>query len=117
MQLDRRSFIKTAVFAGGAASLAAASGCQMLKFPGIAAAGSMMGFKAAPLPDLRVGIIGVGARGSGAVGRLSRIEGVRLTAVSDTLEEKVDRQVEVLKKRGAATPDRYFGNPLAWRKF
>lgn len=116
MQLDRRSFIKSAVLAGGAASLAATGGCQSLQFKGITAAGSMMGFRAAPLPDLRVGIIGVGARGSGAVGRLSRIEGVRLTAVSDLVEEKVDRQVAVLKERGAAAPERYFGNPLEWRK-
>ncbi|MDD2600476.1 MAG: twin-arginine translocation signal domain-containing protein, partial [Kiritimatiellae bacterium] len=97
MQLDRRSFIKAAALAGGAAGLAAGGGCRTLEFKGILAAGSMMGFRAAPLPELRIGIIGVGNRGTGAVGRLSRIEGVRITAVSDLLQEKVDRHVQVLK--------------------
>ncbi|MFA7172245.1 MAG: Gfo/Idh/MocA family oxidoreductase [Kiritimatiellia bacterium] len=116
MQLDRRSFIKAAALVGGAASLAAGSGCRTLQFKGITAAGSMMGFRADPLPKLRVGMIGVGHRGPAAVKRLSRIAGVRITAVSDLLQEKVDRQVQVLKERGAPAPDRYFGNPLEWRK-
>ncbi len=116
MQLDRRSFIKAAAMAGGAAGLTVGSGCQALKFTGITSAGSMMGFRADPVPELRVGVIGVGHRGPGAVGRLSSIEGVQITAISDLIEEKVDRQVKALKERGEAAPDRYFGNPQEWRK-
>jgi len=119
MQLDRRSFIKAAAMVGGAAGLAAGSGCQNFnfkKYSSMASTGSMMGFRAEPIPELRVGIIGVGNRGPGAVGRLSSIEGVQITAISDLFEDRVDRQVKVLKDKGEVTPDRYFGNPQEWRK-
>jgi hypothetical protein len=99
MQLDRRSFIKGAVMVGGAAGLAAGSGCESMKmFPGISSPGSMMGFRAAPVPELRVGIIGVGMRGPGAVHRLSSIDGVQITGISDLFEDRVDRQAKKLKE-------------------
>ncbi|MDA3926964.1 MAG: Gfo/Idh/MocA family oxidoreductase [Kiritimatiellae bacterium] len=115
--MDRRSFIKAAAMVGGAAGLAAGSGCQNLKkCTRMTTTGSMMGFRAEPIPELRVGIIGVGNRGPAAVGRLSRIEGVQITAISDLFEERVDKQVKRLKDNGEVTPDRYFGNPQEWRK-
>ena len=117
MKMDRRSFIKAAAMVGGAAGLSAGSGCQYIKnMARMSTTGSMMGFRADPIPELRIGIIGVGNRGPAAVGRLARIEGVQITAVSDLFEERVDKQVKRLKDKGEVTPDRYFGSPDEWRK-
>ena len=116
MKLDRRTFVKAAAMLGGATGLSSAAGCGHLRSVSRSATdATMMAFRADPIPELRVGIIGVGNRGPGAVGRLSGIENVEITGISDLFEERVDKQVARLKEKGCIAPDRYFGGPQQWR--
>ncbi|NLC80077.1 MAG: hypothetical protein GX748_02725, partial [Lentisphaerae bacterium] len=55
--MTRRQFLRSAAWAGGAALLAAQTGCRSLAGAGSARGGSMMGFRAPPLPRIRVGIM------------------------------------------------------------
>jgi hypothetical protein len=44
---------------------------------------NMSGYAAPKLETVRVGFIGIGGRGSGALRRMVRIEGVQITALAD----------------------------------
>ncbi len=94
MKSNRRNFLKTATAAGaGAFAGSFLAGCApkspesqlsaildsarknyVQKF-------NMSGYAAPPVPTVRVGFIGLGDRGSGAVQRLSYIEGVEIKAL------------------------------------
>ena len=104
MRTDRRGFLKGAVCAGGAAALLGQTGCT--SFSGLMAQRrkSMIGFRAEPLEKVRVGIIGVGHRGPGAVNRLSRIPGVEIRAIGDLFEDRVARQIKALTDKGLPAP-------------
>jgi hypothetical protein len=54
---------------------------------------NMCGFALPRMERIRIGIIGIGSRGSGAVNRLRRMEGVELKALCDIIPEKVARAV------------------------
>ena len=112
MEMDRRGFLKTAALAGAVAQV----GCQQLEGFHMRKGTSMAGFRAEPLAKLRVGIIGVGHRGPGAVGRLSQIPNVTITAISDLYEDRVAKQVKALTDKGNPAPHAYFGSRDEWRK-
>ena len=80
--MKRREFIKGMALSAGAGALA---GCACGK--GIctnAGAAPMRNFRVAPMKNgIRVGVVGVGARGTGAVNRLMQVPGVEITAVCD----------------------------------
>lgn len=52
---------------------------------------NMSGFAAPKLDIVRVGFIGVGSRGSAAVERISRIDGVKIVAICDELPEAAEK--------------------------
>ena len=60
----------------------------------------MQGFAAPALKKVRVGCIGLGMRGPGAVHRLANIPGVEVVALCDIYKERVDAQQAWLKKNG-----------------
>src|SRR5690606_14474840 len=75
----------------------------------------MSGCAARKMDKVRVGIIGVGMRGPGAVSRLSKIEGVEIKALCDIVPERAEKQ----KAKLAGThhnPDLYSGSAMAWKK-
>jgi len=116
MNLNRRSFIKGAALAGGAAGLSGIGGCaHMTNSAWIYKDSTMMGFSAEPIPELRVAVIGLGNRGPGAVKRLTRIDNVAITGVCDLFEERVAKQVEFIKGKGAPAPEAFFGGQQKWR--
>ena len=116
MKTDRREFLKAAAWAGGVMAALGQTGCASFPGGGGHTRTSMMGFRAEPLEKVRVGIIGVGSRGPGAVHRLSAIPNVEITAVSDLFEDRVDRQVKALADKGKPAPARYFGSKDEWKK-
>ena len=116
MKMNRRGFLSAAAWAGGLAGTLAQPGCAAFTGFSERKGKSMMGFRAAPLANVRVGIIGVGHRGPGAVGRLSNIPGVEIKAISDLFEDRVAKQVKVLTDKGKPAPTPYFGSPDEWRK-
>jgi predicted dehydrogenase len=98
---SRRNFIKTAAAGGAALGLAPIShvfgsqtntGDQLqtseYKIP--ASTGkSVMGLRCEPLKTVRIGLIGLGMRGSGSLGRLLQVEGAEIVAIADVVPKAV----------------------------
>ena len=87
----------------GAAAVAA--GCRLDRF-GFGAGGSMQNFALPPMKRVRVGFVGVGARGTVAVRRLSAIPGVEIAALCDSRAEAVEGNLAWLRERKYAGVDR-----------
>src|SRR5690606_6199100 len=51
---------------------------------------NMCGYAAPPLENVRIGFIGVGNRGSGAVQRMSYSQGVSIQGIADVRREKAE---------------------------
>lgn len=111
--MNRRSFLKQTVFAGAGAAIAT-SGCSTLTC-GSSAKGSMMGYSAKPIPELKVGVIGVGGRGSAAVRRLSKVPNVTVTAVADLRQAQVDKNLKWLADNKKPAAKGFGGSANAWR--
>ena len=98
---NRREFLKGAAWMGAAA---VAAGC-MSRAAGVGGIGGgagapMHGFRVPPMKQVRVGVIGVGGRGSRAVERLSLIPGCSVTAISDINPERLDAAQKRLREHG-----------------
>lgn len=76
---------------------------------------NMHGYAAPPLETVRIGLIGIGGRGSGALKRLSRIEGVDIKAVCDLIPERVNDGIESLQDT-PHNPEGYSGGENEWKK-
>jgi Oxidoreductase family, NAD-binding Rossmann fold len=70
---------------------------------------NMCGYAAPKLDKVRIGIIGLGQRGSGAVERLSYIDGVEITALCDKFPERVEKAQKTLAKTGRPAAIAYSG--------
>jgi len=129
MKSNRRDFLKHATVAGaGAFAGGLLSGCAPKQPESNLAAilGSvkkphvqkfnMSGYAAPALPVVRVGIIGLGDRGSGAVQRLSYIEGVEIKALCDKREIAVRGSQKYLQRIGRPAAQEFFGDENAWKK-
>ena len=64
------------------------------------AAFNMCGYAAPKLSTVRIGLVGTGSRGTGAVDRLSYIEGVEITALCDKYPKHLEKSQELLQKKG-----------------
>ena len=62
---------------------------------------SMLEFAAEPIEHVRVGLIGLGDRGTGAVYRFPYIEDATIVALCDLLPERVERAQGILEELGA----------------
>ena len=60
----------------------------------------VIGLTADPIDTVRIGIVGIGMRGRGAVYRMSRIEGTKIVAIADLLQENLAAGQERLAKAG-----------------
>lgn len=70
--------------------------------------------RVAPIPQVRVAVIGLGNRGAGSVSRLSQIEGCRVVAICDIQQRYVDRAVKYLRPKDKDA-DTYTGDE-DWKK-
>src|SRR5690554_1277678 len=77
---------------------------------------NMSGYSAPKLENVRIGFIGVGRRGYAAVERISNIEGVTITAISDKVEERSKAAQNFLLKHGLPEAKEYSGSEEAWKK-
>ena len=68
-----------------------------------------------PIDTVRVAFIGVGSRGKGAVRRYTFLEGVKIVAICDVVEENLDKAQEILQQAGLPKADIYSG-PEDWKK-
>jgi hypothetical protein len=74
---------------------------------------NMSGYAAPKLDTVRVGFIGVGSRGSGAVEQFTHIEGVDIKAVCDIQQHKADEAKKIVE--GIFATDVYVGES-EWQK-
>ena len=76
----------------------------------------MSGYAAPKIDTVRVGVIGLGQRGPGAVERLSNIEGVEIRALCDQKMDRVEKAQKILDSHGLPAAKPYGGNPEAWKE-
>lgn len=70
---------------------------------------NMCGYTAPKLATVRVGIIGLGMRGPGAVERLSFIEGVEIKGLCDQFADRVEAAQQILLKAGLPKATEFTG--------
>ena len=75
----------------------------------------MSGFRAPKINTVRIGYIGIGNRGSGAVKRIVNLENIEVKAICDVRKEQVEDALVGLKKSGQ-NPDAYIGDENEWKK-
>jgi len=129
MKTNRRNFLRTAAVAGAgtvtAASLASCSrreksteamaSVREAVMAAHAQSFNMSGYAAPPLAKVRVGFIGLGMRGPGAVERMAHIEGVEIVALCDTYPDRVDKVQAILTKFGLPPAKAFSGSEEAWK--
>lgn len=76
----------------------------------------VLGLVTPKLETVRVGFIGVGMRGSGAVERFAHIPGVEIKAICDLHPERVEKCQEILTKNGLPKATAYSGSYDAWKQ-
>ena len=76
---------------------------------------SMLGFAAEPIPVVRVGFIGLGMRGPGAVNRFTHLEGVEIKGLCDLEQSNVDKCQEILAQANLPKAEGYVG-PEAYKE-
>ncbi|MFT4203163.1 MAG: Gfo/Idh/MocA family oxidoreductase [Chitinophagaceae bacterium] len=74
---------------------------------------NMCGYAAPKLDTVRIGIIGIGLRGSMAVERLAQIDDVEIKALCDIRQSQVDAAITKLDKQ---KPSLYAGKDDSWRQ-
>lgn len=123
MTSNRRSFLRNTLigtgvlatgFAGQAGTLNSETGTpkvsanQKQRF-------NMCGYAAPKLDKVRIGIIGLGQRGSAAVDLLPYIEGVEIVALCDQYNDRVEKMQKQLVVRGLPPVITYSGSKDAWK--
>ncbi len=76
---------------------------------------NMSGFAAPKIETVRVGIVGLGQRGPGAVNRLSKIDGLEIKALCDLIPERAEKAKKSLEGT-PHNPELYSGSVYAWKK-
>ncbi|MBQ6074263.1 MAG: Gfo/Idh/MocA family oxidoreductase [Bacteroidales bacterium] len=77
---------------------------------------NVIGLTAEPIETVRIGVVGLGMRGSGAVERLSYVPGAVITALCDLLPDRVESSKAELAKLGEPVPTgTYSGEQESWR--
>ncbi len=75
---------------------------------------NMCGYAAPPIETVRIGFVGVGNRGSGAVQRMSYIQGVAINALCDVQPKKAESAKQRIKSPGHEAT-LYTDGPEAWK--
>ena len=112
MSVTRRNFLGGAALAGAAAM---AGGCASRGgFFDFTPGAPMHGFAAPKLPHIRLGVVGMGGRGCGVVGRMCNLPGVTVAAICDNVPEKVAKAQKMLSDKKKPAAKEYIGEE-AWR--
>ena len=77
---------------------------------------SMLGFACDPIEHVRVGLIGLGDRGRGAVRRFPYLDDATVVALCDLLPERVEKAQNSLVKRGAPKAVYEYSGEEGWKQ-
>jgi len=75
----------------------------------------LVGFRCDPIETVRVGFIGLGMRGPGAVSRFTHIPGVEIKALCDLYPERVEKAQKILTNANLPKAEAYSGEE-GWKK-
>jgi hypothetical protein len=103
--MERRDFIKLGTTAVAASALAAREAVGQPQPAGTTA------FAAPPIPNVRIGYVGIGGQGSSHVRNLLKIKGCQITAVCDIRSERTDWASKAITGAGFAAPAVYNKGP------
>jgi len=111
--LSRRDFVKNVALTAGAVGYWSLSGCT----PSTASAAhfNMCGYAAPGMDRVRVGVVGLGMRGPGAVERLSKMQDVDIVGLCDIRPEGVHVAQEILKNHGREPAREFTNGPDDWQ--
>jgi predicted dehydrogenase len=76
----------------------------------------MVNYAAPAIDTVRVGFVGLGMRGPGAVARFTKIPGVKIVAVCDLDSARAANGQKIVTDAGLAKPDAYYGSKDAWKQ-
>ena len=113
------SILFASVFAGCVSKdQAATSGIISTEVPARPAGQTdLVGFAVDPIPVVRVGFIGLGQRGPGAVRRFTNLEGVEIKAICDMEQYNLDNTQTLLAAAGFPKAEEYISEDgEAWKK-
>lgn len=130
MSTDRRTFLKhIGLGAGVAATTPFVSSCtnntdkeEKLAFIRESAERvpemkfNMSGYAAPKLDKVRIGFVGIGDRGSGAVERMTYIDGVEIVALCDVRQAAVDGGQKILEEAGLPKAKEYVGSETEFKR-
>jgi hypothetical protein len=121
MNTDRRKFLRNLTLGSGAL----ATGLPVFANQGMATTDEQMerslareskkqrfnmcGYAAPRIDTVKVAVIGLGMRGSDAVGRLSYIDGLEIVALCDKYPDRAAKAQQTLEKRGRPRAREYSG--------
>ncbi len=77
---------------------------------------NMSGYAAPKLDKVRIGFVGLGQRGPGAVERMSYIEGVEIVALCDQYADRVEKVQQILEKQKLPRAKTYAGSKEIWKE-
>lgn len=123
MKSNRRNFLKLSGLAGAGlagSQITSAFGAEAGTMPDgfdkkPAKHFNMSGYAAPKLETVRIGFIGLGNRGPGAVERMSKIDGVDIKGLCDVRPDKANGAKKLLEKT-THRPEIYTDNENAWKK-
>ncbi len=119
MSLNRRSFLRGFGLVSGGLAVGVPGFTrsrteeESVFFPEVQAGKqrfNMCGYAAPKLDRVRLGIVGLGMRGPGAVERMSFIEGVDINALCDKYSDRVTKAQGILSKAGLSPAKEYSGS-------
>ncbi|MCU0373956.1 MAG: Gfo/Idh/MocA family oxidoreductase [Chitinophagaceae bacterium] len=120
-QNNRRRFLKNLTAGAGSLALGttglAARDGEFLNngYLHEAATFNMCGYAAPKIETVRIGFIGLGMRGPGAVQRMSFIEGVQIKGLCDKYTDRATKAQAILQKAGLPAAEVYSGEE-GWKK-
>ncbi len=123
MSSNRRDFLRNTLLGAGLVATGLPGGAAVSSagsVTGTIAKGSkqlfnMSGYAAPKIDRVRIGFVGLGMRGPGAVQRMSYIDGVEIVGLCDQYEDRVEKAQKILEKQGLPRAKSYSGSKDAWK--
>lgn len=116
---DRRELIKRGFLTGLSTAMVSTvfSGCGAnSRLLPIKSGFNMSGYRASRIPSVRVGFVGLGMRGPGAVQRMMHIDGVHIAAICDKRRSCTEKVEKMIADSGFPKPFVYTGSEDAWKE-